>query len=158
MCGILFHHKCIFLKGRKIMRKILLSSILLWICCIGYGALVGMLSSTSAKYPESRLENISYQNFAIYAGAITGVSICFLTNVVYWLTKKRLVKHQNGFVFLLSVITGSLIGLLASLIVHTSAYKYGMINANIAIIIIGTLVPAVIGGLIPAIALLIVKS
>jgi hypothetical protein len=128
-----------------------------WIICVGYGALVGFVATTSAEFPLNLTDNENYQNFGIIAGSIVGFSICLIAHVLYAIWNRREKSLGNRFIIFLCAVTGALIGLLSSLIVQVSADSFGLINASIGMIVIGCLIPAVIGGIVPAETLMLIK-
>jgi hypothetical protein len=139
-------------KGRTIP----LSAFFRWIICVGYGALVGFIATTTAKFPLNLTDNASYQNFGILTGAIVGFVICLFAHLLYaWrrLTQTRL----NRFVFVLCVTTGALIGLVSSFIVQVFADSFGLIDASVGIILIGCSIPTIIGAVVPAEMLMLTR-
>ncbi len=128
-----------------------------WLVCIGYGAMIGFFAITSAELGPGKTDNANYQNFGIIAGAAIGLGFCMIAHVIYWLMKERFHAHRVGFLFTLSIFTGVAIGFLSSFIVHISAPSYGMIIAKTGVIIIATIIPAIVGGLVPTVTLLLFK-
>ena len=139
------------------MKKISGVSVFRWLVCIGYGAMIGFFAITSADLGPGKTDNANYQNFGIIAGAAIGLGFCLIAHVIYWLTKDRIDAHRVGFLFNLSIFTGIAIGFLSSYIVHISASSYGMIMAKTNVIIVATIIPAIVGGLVPAVTLFIFK-
>ena len=133
-----------------IVKKFTLVTLLKWIASIGYGVITGYLATTAAEFPPGITDNLSYQNFSIITGAITGLSLCVVAHIFYLIWIRQTKSKGNSFVYVLYIVTGTLIGFLSSYIVHISADSYGLINANVAAIIIGSLIPAIIGGSLPA--------
>jgi|GEM_PF-2667633 len=148
MPGMLFNSR---------MRKIPTGFLAKLILCAGYGALAGYLAMTSAELPPGMESNGAYANFALIAGALTGLGVCLLGYAVYLLAKKGLQNHLKGFEFTIFLLSGVLTGFLASYIVHVSADAYGLVQARSLVVIVGSIIPAFIGGLIPAVTLLIVR-
>lgn len=124
---------------------------------MGYGAMVGYLAVSSADLPPGKISNDTYQNFGLYAGALVGLGICLLANLVYLSGKKRFVSHRLGFLLAVCVPAGLMIGALSSYYVHISAGAYGMIMAKTNVIVIATAIPGFIGGLVPGVTLLIAQ-
>ena len=140
------------------MQKITFGAVSRWLVCLGYGAMVGFVAITSAEVPANKIDNLAYQNFGLLAGAGIGLGLCLLGHLVYRLAKNSFHAHPKGFLFTISIATGAAIGFLASYIVHISAGSYGMIPAKTSVMVVLSIIPAVFGGIIPAIALLLVKS
>ncbi len=138
-------------------RKVPFASLIRWILCIGYGALVGFIATTSAEFPLNLTDNESYQNFGIIAGSIVGFTICLTAHILYLLWKRSGKSQDNRFIIFLCAGTGSLIGLFSSLIVQVSANSFGMINASVGMIAIGCLISAVVGGVVPAETLMLTR-
>jgi hypothetical protein len=141
----------------KIMGKISLYSLLKWIACVGYGSTVGYLAITAAEIPPGLTDNSSYQNFGIIVGAIVGLSICIIAHILYLIWKRRTKSERQGFLFVLCIATGVVIGFVSSYIVHVSADSYGLTDASMSAIVIGSLIPAIVGGLLPAVILMIIE-
>ncbi len=138
-------------------RKIPFAALMRWILCIGYGALVGFAATTSAEFPLNLKDNESYQNFGIIAGSAVGFTICLAAHILYFLRKRNEKSPGNRFIILLCAATGSLIGLISSFIVQVSANSFGLVNASIGMIVIGCSISAVIGGIVPAETLMLIK-
>ena len=141
----------------SLIRKISFGTVLGWLVGIGYGAMVGYLAVTSADLPAGKTSNDTYQNFGLFAGALVGLGICLLAYLVYFSGKKQFATHRLGFLLAVCVPAGLLIGAISSYFVHISAASYGMIMAKTNVIVIATVIPAFIGGLVPAVTLLIAQ-
>lgn len=139
------------------MRKINAGLILQLFLCAGYGALVGYLAITSAELPPGKVSNREYQNFGLIAGAAIGLGVYLLGKLIYRYMKKRVQSHREGFIYAVSIASGAAIGFLSSFIVHISAGSFGLINAGATVIIVGSLLPAFIGALIPAVGLMFIR-
>jgi len=124
---------------------------------MGYGALVGFIATTSAVFPLNLTDNESYQNFGIIAGSIVGFTICLAAHILFVLWKWREKSQENRFIIFLCAGTGSLIGLISSLIVQVSANSFGLINASVGMIVIGCSISAIIGGVVPAETLMLTR-
>ena len=136
-------------------RNLLFKYLLVCLACVGYGVLVGFLSITSSEAPPGMTDNTSYQNFGIVTGSVVGVSTYAIAQIVYLIWKSRIKSGGVGLVYTVSITTGMVIGFLSSWIVHISADSYGLINARMNVIILGILESTVMGGLIPAVSLML---
>ena len=125
------------------------------VACVIYGVLVGYLAITAAQAPPGVSDNSSYQNFGITTGAIVGLSFFIVGHIIHLLLKKQIKWERAD--FLLHVVIGVAIGFTSSFIVHLSADSYGLIDANMTTIIIGSVIPAIFGGALPAVVLSLVK-
>lgn len=99
----------------------------------------------------SIIDPTPFQNYAIFAGALTGLAICILAVVLYLLARKLL--HHTGFRYrfylMFSGIAGMVIGLVTWGIITVSAKSYGVVESvtGIAAVIEGVSF-AISGGLV----------
>jgi len=119
---------------------------LLLLISIGYGIVVGYLSTLGVKRPSNVVDInsylLSYQNFAIIVGVIVGFITCLSGYIVY----KFLTKSNRGkTLFVLGGSAGAIIGFVSPFIVCISANSFGLINSGSAIMITNSIVPAFVG-------------
>jgi hypothetical protein len=127
-----------------------------WLACAVYGVIVGYLAIMSADAPVGVIDNSSYQNFAIIFGAVFGLAMCAVAHGIYLVWKRHSKPKRVDPVFVISITTGVIIGFATTFIVHVSADSFGMTNARMGVAITGSIVAAVIGGLLPTVALLLI--
>ncbi|HEX9896204.1 MAG TPA: hypothetical protein VGA85_00890 [Dehalococcoidales bacterium] len=77
------------------------------------------------------IDPTSFQNFSVFAGALTGLTICILTVVLYLLVRKLL--HHVGFHYrfflIFSGVAGIAIGLATYAVINLSATSYGVVGS-----------------------------
>lgn len=119
-------------RVRRFFQLVGTEILILGITSVGLGMATGMF-----VYGNQQLYYIidptPLQNFSLYAGGLTGLTICTVAVALYLLTRKLL--HHTGFHYrlylLFSGVTGITIGLAIWGIIRVSAKSYGIPESTI---------------------------
>ena len=77
------------------------------IACAIYGLMVGYLASLSADAPAGILQDTrQYQDFGLLFGAGSGLVVCVIAHVVYFLRKRFSKNRHSNPVNVIAIVTG----------------------------------------------------
>ena len=131
------------------IRRAWLDVLLFELVGAGMGMLIGIFVSGQSQTADGLTDPTPYQNFALFTGATTGLTIGLMALVCY-LFLTRLAREKESFssrrLLWTAGIAGAIISLATYCIVTASAESHGMIERTGAVTVFDAVMSAILGG------------